>query len=178
MPRLINSRNNTGLVEALNDVARAGYSSATSSLQQSESDELGASVDQNDCTSSHCCGNADGIIRKSLKGADLLIGGDGIDIFCYDELSDSSARASDRDKIIAFNPGEDRIDLSGLDADTSQPGVQSFVFIGDESLSDPQPGQLRYSNGILSADLDGDSIPDFAIKLAQAPVLTSDNFLF
>ena len=161
----------------LNDVAWAGYNSATSSLQQSESDERVASIDQNDCTSSHCCGNADGIIRKSLKGADLLIGGDGIDIFCYDEISDSSARASDRDKIIAFNPEEDRIDLSALDADTSQAGVQSFVFIGDESSSDPQPGQLWYSNGILSADLDRDSSPDFAIKLAQAPVLTSDNFI-
>ena len=161
----------------LNDAAKAGYSSASSSLHSSGSDRLEVPGNLSECTTSHCCDNADGFIQESLKGTDLLTGRNGVDIFRYDLISDSSAKLSNRDRIIAFDPDEDRIDLRDLDADRTRPGIQAFVFIDGGSFTDLRPGQLGYSKGLLMADLDSDFTPDFALKLAGAPVLTAENFL-
>jgi formylglycine-generating enzyme required for sulfatase activity len=162
----------------LNDAAKAGYAaSGSSSLQSSKSANLQASTDTTDCTAGHCSEDGDGLVQDSLKGSDLLTGSKNADRFRYDLGSDSSTKMAHRDIIIDFNPLEDRIDLRDLDADRTRPGIQSFVFSGSESFNDPGPGQLSYSKGVLEADLNGDSRPDFALKLAGAPALTADNFL-
>jgi len=162
----------------LNDAAKAGYAtSASSSLQSSTSASLEAPIKTPECTASHCCDDGDGLVQDSLKGIDRLTGGKGVDHFRYNLGSDSSTKTAHRDIIIDFDPLEDRIDLRDLDADRTQPGIQSFVFSGSESFTDSGPGQLCYSKGVLEADLNGDSRPDFALKLAGAPLLTADNFL-
>ena len=162
----------------LNDVAKAGYAaSVSSSLQSSASASLEAPIKTPECTESHCCDDGDGLVQDSLKGIDRLTGGKGIDHFRYNLGSDSSTKIAHRDIIIDFDPLEDRIDLRDLDADRTRPGIQSFVFSGSESFADSGPGHLCYSKGVLEADLNGDSRPDFALKLAGAPVLTADNFL-
>jgi formylglycine-generating enzyme required for sulfatase activity len=160
----------------LNDAAKAGYSSGTS-LQSSGNDRLEDAHDPSHCTTTHCCDDTNGLLQESRKGADLLTGNIGCDIFRYDLASDSYPEIANRDKIIAFDPVEDRIDLHDLDADRTRPGMQSFRFIDTGSFTAPRPGQLWYRQGVLFADLNGDSSPDFAIKLAGAPVLTAENFL-
>jgi Ca2+-binding RTX toxin-like protein len=130
-----------------------------------------------DCTADQCCDDGDGVVQDSLKGIDRLTGGKGIDYFRYNLATDSNTKIARRDTIIDFDPLKDRIDLRDLDADRTRPGIQTFVFSGSEPFADSGLGQLIYSKGLLEADLNGDSRPDFALKLAGAPVLTADNFL-
>jgi hypothetical protein len=162
----------------LNDVAKAGYAaSVSSSVQSSTSASLQAPVVMADCTVDQCCEDDDGVVQDSLKGIDRLTGGKGVDYFRYNLATDSTTKIARRDIIIDFDPLKDRIDLRDLDADRTRSGIQSFAFSGGDSFKDPGPGQLFYSKGLLEADLNGDSRPDFALKLAGAPVLTADNFL-
>ena len=69
------------------------------------------------------------------------------------------------------------INLRGLDADSTREGLQAFTWIGDQSFTPSTPGQLRYRNGIITADLNGDSRADFALQLLGSPALTAENFL-
>lgn len=159
-------------------MAKAGYAaSVSSSMQSRTSASLQAPVVTADCTADQCCEDDDGVVQDSLKGIDRLTGGKGVDYFRYNLATDSTTKIARRDTIIDFDPLKDRIDLRDLDADRTRSGIQSFAFSGGDSFKDPGPGQLFYSKGLLEADLNGDSRPDFALKLAGAPVLTADNFL-
>ena len=79
-------------------------------------------------------------------GVDSLGGGAGADRFVFSLASDSASGR--RDTIIDFNAAEDMIDLSGIDADTTQAGDQMFLLIGSATFSN-QAGELRYANGIF-----------------------------
>jgi hypothetical protein len=57
-------------------------------------------------------------------GSQLLFGGQGANILTYLALGDGGDRMS------AFDPAKDVIDLSRVDGDILTPGVQSFTFIG------------------------------------------------
>jgi|GEM_PF-1067871 len=72
--------------------------------------------------------------------ADLLTGGPGADLFRFGEIDTSVSYHADR--IADFTPGEDLIDVSGLDADFGVAGDQAFVFIGSAPFSGT-PGELR-----------------------------------
>ncbi len=129
----------------------------------------------------HCCETHDAKTQHSASGGDWLTGHDGKDVFCYDSLNDSRYKISLRDRISNFNSSEDLIDLHTLDANSRRPGLQGFTWLGDTSSGHSSlvlPGQLRYHDGVLSADLNGDSQPDFAISLIGSPVLTAKNFIF
>jgi hypothetical protein len=140
----------------------------------------------------HCCETSDAKIHTSASGTDLLshakihtsysgrdllTGLEGSDVFSYDNMNDSPSSISQRDIIKNFNSSEDIIDLRALDADISRDGDQSFTWIGDQSFAPSTPGQLRYHHGVVSADMNGDSRADFAIRLIGSPILSSDNFL-
>ena len=99
------------------------------------------------------------------RGADLLVGGLGADVFDFD-IGRPSRRPGARDIIradidvgLAFEgvgvAGGDRIDLSGIDANTGAAGNQAFVFggtgIGRVSLVDSG------GNTIVRCNTDGDA---------------------
>ena len=93
-------------------------------------------------------------------GADRLEGGTGADLFVYETVADSGLTASTRDTIAGFVSGEDRIDLSLLDARLNRPGNDAFSFISERAFS--AEGQVRtYQSGgftfveLNSAGLDG-----------------------
>ena len=69
------------------------------------------------------------------------------------------------------------INLRSLDADSTREGLQAFTWIGDQSFTPSTPGQLRYRNGVVSADLNGDLRADFALEVLGSPALTAANFL-
>jgi subtilisin family serine protease len=97
--------------------------------------------------------------------ADILKGGKGDDIFVFVDVSDSVSSA--RDQIKDFKGG-DIIDLSLIDADVGVEGRQAFTqvasFTGDA-------GQLVLSfnagsnTTTLAADINGDGISDFEVRL-------------
>jgi Ca2+-binding RTX toxin-like protein len=107
-------------------------------------------------------------------GADRLYGGDGADRFVFQAITDSPV--SGRDTIVDFSAAQgDRIDLSQIDANALLAGEQHFTFIGSGAFS--APGQLRFEKGVLSGDVNGDKLPDFAIDLLDVKILTADGLL-
>lgn len=98
-------------------------------------------------------------------GADVLIGGLGDDKFIYNALADS--KAGSVDTIYDFHHGQDRIDVSAIDAKTGAKNNQ-FTFIGSADFHNVK-GELRYEDGIVSADVNGNGVADLIIRIGQAP---------
>ena len=98
------------------------------------------------------------------KSADYLWGGAGADTFVFTSAQDSFPGRY-RDQIKDFNRSEgDRIDLRSIDANVKVGGNQAFKFIGSAGFHD-RAGELRFANGILSADVNGDGKTDFEIRV-------------
>lgn len=115
-------------------------------------------------------------------GADTLKGGAGADRFRYLDGESTAAKAG-RDIIKDFSQAQhDVIDLGFVDAISSN-GIDNFDdfnFIGKQAFSG-QAGELRFSafgaNTLVSADLDGDKLADFAIEMQGRINLVADDFV-
>ncbi len=124
-------------------------------------------------------GGADALYGNA--GADTMVGGPGAvrDRFIYFHQSDSGVGPGQRDVILDFVAGEDRIEISRLDADPTTPGKQRFHFIGDDAFSGAA-GELRFSPStsatLVQADVDGDRAADFEIELAGRVILSVEDF--
>jgi uncharacterized delta-60 repeat protein len=107
-------------------------------------------------------------------GADTLNGGQGDDTFQFTSASDIGLTAGNRDVIEDFTAGQDQIDLTAIDANTSLAGTQAFsgTLL---STTDPftQAGQLRFdsSEGILYGNTDIDAEAEFALELIGVTAL-------
>jgi Ca2+-binding RTX toxin-like protein len=102
-------------------------------------------------------------------GADILVGGlgqdqifttwSGIDAFRdvirYESLKDSGTTGTTRDVVSWFKPGQDKIDLSKLDANLSLKGNQAFKVVKGFTKA---PGEVKlvYSGGDTLVQIDGD----------------------
>ncbi|HYE29115.1 MAG TPA: M10 family metallopeptidase C-terminal domain-containing protein [Allosphingosinicella sp.] len=115
-------------------------------------------------------GSGDDILVGGF-GRDLLTGGTGSDVFRLEGPSDSLPGAG-RDRILDFQSGVDKIDLSST-------GV--FNFIGKRAFSGTE-GELRYVksgvNTIVEGDLNGDKIADFQIELPGTVTPILSDFIF
>jgi serralysin len=100
-------------------------------------------------------------------GADVLTGGAGNDSFVFGELGTG-------DQITDFSRG-DKIDLRAIDA-VAGGANNAFAFIGGGAFS-KKAGELRYADGLLQGDTNGDGIADFAVVLTGAPGLTAADIL-
>ena len=125
-------------------------------------------------------GNAGNDTLIGGLGNDTLIGGAGADTFAYLTLADSGITAASRDVITDFVNGTDRIDLSGIDANSTVIGNNAFTFIGTSGFSvgsAASAGQLRYgfagANTIVEGDVDGDGLADFQIQLTGIHTMTA-----
>ncbi|WP_050532383.1 calcium-binding protein [Pseudaestuariivita atlantica] len=116
-------------------------------------------------------------------GADVMTGGPGagrMDRFIYFNAAETGAGPGNRDLITDFTPGEDRIEISRIDADITQGFKQRFDFIGDAAFSGTA-GELRFDHDagrtIVQADRDGDGTADFEILLTGTLTLSATDFL-
>ena len=108
------------------------------------------------------------------SGADTLTGFADADTFVFTGLNDTPVNAGDT--ITDFEPGMDKIDLHLIDANASSAGDQAFTFIGASAFG-AHAGELNYSNGVLSGDVNGDGRADFQITLANQAALSAVNFV-
>ncbi|WP_414471341.1 Ig-like domain-containing protein [Microvirga sp. M2] len=122
-------------------------------------------------------------------GRDQLWGGAGRDVFVFTTVAESRVGAQ-RDVIHDFQSGHDRIDLRGIDANTRLAGNQAFSWTGaDGPFLHPQEsaaflatgftgraGELRFANGLLMGDVDGDGRADFEIRIV-GPLAAGDVIL-
>lgn len=108
-------------------------------------------------------------------GADLLEGDGGADRFIYRHTTDSNLEAAD---VIADFDGNDRIDLSAIDAREGGRNNE-FRFIGSDEFE--RAGDLRYVKGfrdtIVEADTNGDGVADLMIVLSGRMDLNVNDFI-
>ncbi|MBN3871889.1 calcium-binding protein [Nostoc sp. JL33] len=111
-------------------------------------------------------------------GTDDLYGVDGNDVFRFDSVSDSQPgllRDIIKDFVGNGNLAGDRIDLSGIDANTNIAGDQAFTYIGTRAFT--APGQIRYSKDILQGNTDSNLSANFEIQLAGSPLLVASDII-
>jgi Ca2+-binding RTX toxin-like protein len=109
-------------------------------------------------------------------GRDVMTGGLGADLFRFTVTSDSAVGAT-RDQISAFNQAEgDRIDLAMIDANTRLAGNQAFTFVGSASFT-RIAGQLRFADGLLQADVNGDARADMEVSILGVTSLLVTDFI-
>lgn len=103
-------------------------------------------------------------------GQDKMTGGAGADVFVFMLASDTARTKSD--KVLDFQTGVDKIDLSAIDADTTVTGNQTFVY----GSSAAGVASLWMSSGYVFGDTNNDGIADLAIYVTGSVAHT--DFLF
>jgi Ca2+-binding RTX toxin-like protein len=113
------------------------------------------------------------------QGKDVMRGQLGADVFHFEDAGETGTSISQRDVILDFATGKDKIDLGNIDAGSAA-GDQAFAFVGGTQFSHTE-GELRYKTTavrtVIQADIDGDGIADFEIGLQGVITLSSDDFI-
>jgi Ca2+-binding RTX toxin-like protein len=110
-------------------------------------------------------------------GADTLTGENGADVFLYIGVNESGPSA--KDTITDFGSTVDKLDFSGIDADTTTAGIQDFIFDIDGILT---TGEIRISpqggtNLIVEVNNDADAAVEMAIILANIASISQSDFI-
>ena len=92
-------------------------------------------------------------------GQDKLYSGAGADVFVFALAADTPRSKGDR--MMDFQSGTDKIDLSAIDANSQIAGNQAFVWTGGAAGA----GSLWGKSGYLYGDTNGDNVADLAIYL-------------
>ncbi|HXG78477.1 MAG TPA: M10 family metallopeptidase C-terminal domain-containing protein, partial [Methyloceanibacter sp.] len=126
-------------------------------------------------------------------GADMLVGGLGrdfmsgggldgeMDLFDFNSIAESGLVGATRDRILDFEDGVDKIDLSTIDAKSFQAGNQAFKFIGAAAFTSAG-GQIRASvtaqgNTLIQLNIDKDKLAEMSILVVGEPALTAADFV-
>jgi Ca2+-binding RTX toxin-like protein len=120
-------------------------------------------------------------------GGDVLVGRLGADIFQYTAIEDSQNilinGVLQQDQIVDFTRGEDKIDLSAIDADPGLAGDQAFVFIADPAHYTGNwtgvVGQMTWADGTASIALSTDADPEceLIIYMSHPYQFTASDFI-
>jgi Ca2+-binding RTX toxin-like protein len=122
-------------------------------------------------------GGAGNDILNGGLGKDTLSGDAGNDIFDFNALSEMGLTSSTRDVITDFTRGQDRIDLSTLDANTATTTNDAFKTLISSSATFTAAGQLKFSDGVLYGNTDADSTAEFAIALTGVTTLETTDVI-
>lgn len=121
-------------------------------------------------------GDAGNDILEGGAGSDMLTGGAGNDIFRF-RPGDVGGTAIDT--ITDFTKGQDKIDLTALDAKSATAANEAFSFIGTQNFH-KVAGELRYEQvggqTKIYGDVNGDGVADFTIVLTKAVALAAGDF--
>ena len=107
-------------------------------------------------------------------GNDVMTGGSGADVFVFGTIRETGVLGG-HDMIRDFEVGSDHIGLVSIDANWNTSGNQAFHFIGSAGFTSAA-GQLRFADGLITGDVDGDGQSDFTIELGAVLGLSGDDF--
>ena len=114
-------------------------------------------------------------------GKDLLTGGSGSDIFDFDATSESGVGTTLQDVITDFVKGQDRIDLSTIDANASTSGSPVFTLLTTAGAAFTGVAQVRFyfssGNTILEANTTGSTAPEFQLQINGLHTLTAADLI-
>lgn len=117
-------------------------------------------------------GDGDDILWGA-SGYDTLTGGAGSDVFDFNTATEIGKAVRARDVITDFDAAEDRIDLSGIDANTRVTGNQDFALLGGSGARFTAAGQIRVRHEttatgettIVEGNVDTNLTADFQIEI-------------
>lgn len=110
-------------------------------------------------------------------GADVLTGGAGADIFIYRDDDDADHAATPIEVIADFESGVDKIDISRFDPDDATPGDQAYTFIGGAAFTASGRAELRFEDGLLYGDGNGDGHVGTIIQLPGVAALLAGDLV-
>ncbi len=126
------------------------------------------------------------------EGRDTLIGGKSVDelvlnengsfadVLRYLAITDSGLTEATSDIVIGFIAGEDRIDLSAIDARPGTAGDDAFVFRGEGGFRSAA-GEVRFEDlgnrALIYIDTDADAAAEMVISLRRPVDLTISDFI-
>lgn len=121
-------------------------------------------------------GNGDDILEGG-PGSDTLTGGAGKDIFRF---RPADIRDGSVDTITDYTRGQDKIDLSAIDAIMGTQANDAFKFIGNAAFH-KIAGELRYqtvgNDSVVTGDVNGDGVADFTIVVKNVPTMVAGDFI-
>ena len=101
------------------------------------------------------------------RGKDTVTGGGGRDLHDFNATAESGTSSTTRDLIKDFAHLTDKIDVTGIDADSTTAGNQAFHWVGTAFTG--AAGELGFftsgGNTIIQASNDADTAADFQIQL-------------
>jgi Ca2+-binding RTX toxin-like protein/peptidoglycan/xylan/chitin deacetylase (PgdA/CDA1 family) len=109
-------------------------------------------------------------ILNGGAGADRMAGGSGSDRFVWSAMEDFGTLALG-DAITDFRSGQDKLDLSAIDANIGADGNQAFAFLAAQGANFTAAGQLRYvhdaaaNKTYVEGNVDAGLTADFRISL-------------
>ncbi len=113
------------------------------------------------------------------SGADVFNGGAGRDLFVFASVAEIGL-GTNADRISDYTRGQDRIDLSAIDAIAGTAANDAFSFIGTGAFT-KVAGQLRYTSNsyatYVQGDVNGDGKADFEIALVNKYKPLADDFM-
>jgi len=199
--------NDTYVVDNIGDIVTEDADEGSDTVQSSINYTLGVNLENLTLTGAAAIGGtgntgnniivgneANNTLTGGL-GSDTLTGGNGNDTFVYNSIADSAkdpvfgAPLTNQDAITGFQInsifGNDRINLSAIDANLSAAGNQAFTFIGlmGGIIGSPifsNVGQLGYQvsggNLFLYGNVDGNlNNAEFALQLSGLTSITAAN---
>ena len=122
------------------------------------------------------------------NGADRLVGGlgtdhlyagnDGVrDTLVFNSINDSKVGSAVRDKVYAFDSGEDVLDLSSIDANLSTSGNNAFAFTGTVAAANSVWYTVSGISTLVRADNNGDGVADFEIDLVNSGAINGSDII-
>lgn len=124
-------------------------------------------------------GGAGADTLNGAGGSDTLTGGAGADNFVIATTADSPLAGPDQ--ITDFSTADgDKVDLSGIDANTATAADDAFTFVGNAAFTNVA-GELRWEVAGTAirvlGDINGDGTADFAVVLAATASITATDFV-
>jgi Ca2+-binding RTX toxin-like protein len=120
-------------------------------------------------------------------GRDVLAGGLGRDAFVFFSITDMTTNANTTDVIADFRRGQDRIDLSGIDASRVLPTDDAFLFRGKAAIGTSAAGEVRFQQvnnagtkndyTLVFLDTDADRTAEGVIKVMGLHNFTATDFI-
>lgn len=121
------------------------------------------------------------------SGKDTLVGGSGNDRFVFISVADSTVSSTTCDSITDFVKGQDKIDLSKVDAFNNSNSNDAFIWNGAVAFSSGSKGEVRFEKfdnagagndyTMVYIDNDVDTGAEMSIRLDGLINLTASDFI-